>query len=374
MTAGDIKVTRFIVDPVTENQGVSAYEATVSNFAKDAIEMILSLDIYAYDEPSHPDRHLGYWNMKTKLSPGENHISVKLIYPDVTFEINGHSGQKVEPWVGGFKKTGPYMLGLHVYDPSIDGPSPAISSIEKMQFIQFNEDDLISETLKSWPGARQRVPGINTPDYLTGSSLTRVIKQFVDEQVPDECRVLDVGCGTKPYYPYFMTKNVDYTGVDLMPTPFADVVNSSEILPFGDGEFDVVISTQVFEHIPEPQATADEIYRVLKPGGVGLISAPLVWEPHDWPYDFWRYTPGGLEKLFAAFGDKEIKPNGSTIQGLIQQWNIFISRRWGKPYDPRFIRKTIFFVNNVFGKYFGKARNDYAMSPNYTIIVKKGGA
>jgi SAM-dependent methyltransferase len=73
-------------------------------------------------------------------------------------------------------------------------------------------------------------------------------------------------------------------------------------LPFAEGEFDYVLSDQVLEHIEgNPQAAIDETFRVLKPGGIAVHTTCFINPIHNYPGDFWRYTPDALKLLCRNF-------------------------------------------------------------------------
>jgi SAM-dependent methyltransferase len=117
-------------------------------------------------------------------------------------------------------------------------------------------------------------------------------------------RVLDIGCGHKPYRELF--PGSDYVGIDM---PFSygegsspDAWASAEGLPFKDGAFDCVVCTEVLEHLEGPARAVMETARVLRPGGCLLLSAPFMWPVHERPRDFFRFTRYGLESLLAAGG------------------------------------------------------------------------
>ena len=113
-------------------------------------------------------------------------------------------------------------------------------------------------------------------------------------------RVLDVGCGNKPY------KNLisysEYIGLEF-DTPEnrvakkADFFYDGKYLPFKDCEFDSILTTQVLEHVFTPEIFVAELYRVLKPGGVMLLTVPFIWNEHEEPFDFGRYSSFGLRAL-----------------------------------------------------------------------------
>ena len=111
-------------------------------------------------------------------------------------------------------------------------------------------------------------------------------------------RVLDVGCGIKPYLPYFEPYAAEYVGVDL-ENPAADLEGSVEALPVEDASFDLVLCTQVLEHVTDPDIAVRELHRVVAPGGRVLASTHGVQVYHPSPTDYWRWTHTGLERLFA---------------------------------------------------------------------------
>ncbi len=68
-------------------------------------------------------------------------------------------------------------------------------------------------------------------------------------------------------------KNLDYTTTDLL-SPLADVKADICNLPFGDNTYDVILCNHVLEHIPDDTKAMQELYRVLKPGGMGIFQIP----------------------------------------------------------------------------------------------------
>jgi SAM-dependent methyltransferase len=115
-------------------------------------------------------------------------------------------------------------------------------------------------------------------------------------------RLLDVGCGQKPYEPLFAPYAASYVGVDPVDNPRADLRGSVEALPVEDGSFDVVLCSQVLEHCDDPSQAVRELARVTAPGGRVLASTHGVMPYHPSPTDYWRWTHAGLEKLFLENG------------------------------------------------------------------------
>jgi SAM-dependent methyltransferase len=82
----------------------------------------------------------------------------------------------------------------------------------------------------------------------------------------------------------------------------ADVTYDGRTFPFGSGEFDAVFTSQVLEHVFDPDRFLGEIHRVLKTDGLLLLTVPFIWEEHEAPYDRQRYTSFGLRHVLSRAG------------------------------------------------------------------------
>jgi SAM-dependent methyltransferase len=141
--------------------------------------------------------------------------------------------------------------------------------------------------------------------------------------LPAGSRVLDAGAGTAPYRELFAAH--DYTTTDWANTPHpealqADVIAPIHDLPLEDGSFDAVICSEVVEHLDDPVAALVELRRVVRPGGTAWVTAPFVWEFHEEPYDFFRYTRHGLRGVLerAGFEAVEVEPFGGCFSTVAQ--------------------------------------------------------
>lgn len=88
-------------------------------------------------------------------------------------------------------------------------------------------------------------------------------------------------------------------------------------MPFADASFDGVVLTEVLEHCVNPRAAIAEVFRVLRPGGLLLVTSPFIWPDHrteDYA-DYWRFTEQGWGLLLRAFRDVVITPCAWTFEG-----------------------------------------------------------
>lgn len=121
-------------------------------------------------------------------------------------------------------------------------------------------------------------------------------------------RVLDVGCGRRPYEKSHFSGATEYIGTDyLSDRSHPDIVASAISLPFKAGVFDTVVSTEVLEHVPDPLSALKEMRRVMHPRGHLVLSAPYYWPRHEVPYDFFRYPYDGFLSLLERADLKVIR-------------------------------------------------------------------
>ncbi|MCS7007887.1 MAG: class I SAM-dependent methyltransferase [Thermoleophilia bacterium] len=148
---------------------------------------------------------------------------------------------------------------------------------------------------------RRLDPPRSMPTYAVRAPLVRWLAEEARRAHAElgRYRVLDVGCGVKPYAPLFTPYADAYVGVDPVESVHAELRGAVEDLPVEDASFDVVLCNQVLEHCEDPARAVAELRRVTAPGGRVLASTHGVMVFHPSPADHWRWTHTGLEKLFA---------------------------------------------------------------------------
>lgn len=120
-------------------------------------------------------------------------------------------------------------------------------------------------------------------------------------------KVLDVGSQdiNGCYRPIFEGLGCQYTGTDIVGGNNVDVITPFDRLAFDDQSFDVVVSGQTLEHAERPWQLAQEMARVLKPGGIVCWIAPWRFHVHRdelCPYDRWRILDDGMKVLMKEAG------------------------------------------------------------------------
>lgn len=138
-------------------------------------------------------------------------------------------------------------------------------------------------------------------------------------------KVVDIGCGNCPFEHLVDTAKAQYVGVDVVDADKWDYENSKIItydgkhLPFETASIDHFICTEVLEHVPDPNDLIADMHRVLKPGGLGIITIPWSARFHYKPYDYHRYTPSTLATLFAAFPNVTIVNRGTDVNAIVNK-------------------------------------------------------
>jgi SAM-dependent methyltransferase len=117
--------------------------------------------------------------------------------------------------------------------------------------------------------------------------------------------LFDFGAGGQPYRALFESKVLRYIAADVNPTPGLPLdikLIPGQAVPLETGSVDTVLSSQTLEHVPDPALYLRECRRLLRLGGVLILTAPMQWRHHEQPYDYYRFTRYGLEHLVTQAG------------------------------------------------------------------------
>jgi len=157
---------------------------------------------------------------------------------------------------------------------------------------------------------------------------------FVDDfffrairHVPAEADVLDIGGKRVSKRGLFNVEvyghKVKYVNIDSLTKP--DYLSDANNIDVSDNSFDCVILAEILEHVPNPMGVLQEAYRLLKPGGYALLSAPFNFHVHADPNDYGRYTDGWYKRTLFDVGFRNIE---IEKQGLFFATYLNMSRFW----------------------------------------------
>lgn len=139
-------------------------------------------------------------------------------------------------------------------------------------------------------------------------------------------KVIEIGSyyvngSVRPYVEWL--KPAQYIGVDIAEGPCVDeVCDSAQIVErFGEKSFDIVISTEMLEHVKDWRLIVNNLKRICKPGGIILIttrSRGFVY--HPFPYDLWRYEAEDMSEIFSDLNitalEKDTQAPGIFMKAL----------------------------------------------------------
>ena len=186
--------------------------------------------------------------------------------------------------------------------------------------------------------------------------------------------LLDIGCGEKPYEALLRPYVTRYVGFDHPETQHArdavDVWGTATDLPFPDRSFDTVVAFQVLEHVEDPAAMTREAFRILRPGGVFIVTTPFMHGVHEAPRDFYRYTEYGLRHLLttAGFDDIDIEATSGALMMLGLRFSYFLEKyRWPR---VRWIVNTLQVLAQALGAVLDRRFRDETDTVGYVTVAR----
>ncbi len=156
------------------------------------------------------------------------------------------------------------------------------------------------------------------------------------ERFPYEEPILDTCAGWEPNYyePLFLGKRYIKQDIQDFDPPCIDIIcDICDMKPISDESIGLVLNLESLEHLPYPQKAIDEIYRVLKPNGLLILTTVMHFKIHRVPKDYWRFTPEGLELLLRRFKilDCTLEGDSKRPKGVwITARKTLSPEEWGK--------------------------------------------
>lgn len=163
--------------------------------------------------------------------------------------------------------------------------------------------------------------------------MKKITRKYLDKKIGEYAttkKVLDIGCGGQPYASFFPNRIT----VDIAKHRNPDILADAQSLPLKEASYEFVLCTEMLEHVEDPQKVINEIYRVLKEGGVCILTTRFVYPLHDIPHDYHRFTKYTLQKMFQTFAYYEVEAETesfSAIAALLQRLVFQSKLRLNKP-------------------------------------------
>ena len=160
---------------------------------------------------------------------------------------------------------------------------------------------------------------ISLAKKISRRELHRSIASFIAE-VPSGSKILNIGSGgtiMKEIEKNLKHRDISVQSTDIDPDRKPDFVDDITDTKLQPDSFDYIVCAEVIEHVTQPQPAADNLLRILKPGGRCLVSTPYIFPTHDAPHDYFRYTEFGLRLLFLKFELVELKAKTTWWETLL---------------------------------------------------------
>jgi SAM-dependent methyltransferase len=104
-----------------------------------------------------------------------------------------------------------------------------------------------------------------------------------------------------------------HIGCDIQPGVGVDRIEDVHALTFEDATVGTVVCLETLEHVADPIRAVSEMHRVLRAGGLLAISSVMFFPIHEHPWDLWRFTPQGFERLLEPFESKIVLAHGYEL-------------------------------------------------------------
>lgn len=186
-----------------------------------------------------------------------------------------------------------------------------------------------------------------------------------------DARILDYGCGESPYR-RFCPQDCQYIGADLPGNPAADVtIGDDGRLTLDDACCDLVLSTQVLEHVTDPAVYLQECQRILKPGGTLILTTHGLMFRHPVPRDLWRWTLDGLKLLVEKQGLAVAAEEGLMGLSPTALW-LILCDLMGRV--PRGLRRIVVIAFNLLIYASDRLTSDASRRDNacvYLLVVRR---
>ncbi len=214
---------------------------------------------------------------------------------------------------------------------------------------------------------------------LVTKKITREKLDLFLKKHSTESKTLDIGCGNTPYVSYFPNS----VTIDVSKLRKPAILADAHCLPFKNASFEVILCTEVLEHLKEPQWAIDEMERVLLDGGKLVLTTRFIFPLHDTPGDYYRFTKYGLRYLLRNWERVEIEEETSTIGSIaVLLQRIGLQSNFRFPFleiFPYIMARVLlcldfmikFLTREEYGVFYEKIPEKGIMTSGYYVIAEK---
>ncbi len=199
--------------------------------------------------------------------------------------------------------------------------------------------------------------------------------------------VLDAGAGNCLYEALFAGKRYQSTDLGQTAKSYGRLSYYCNLasVPVRDNTYRMIVCTQTLEHVTDPLRVLGELYRALAPGGELWLSAPLFYEEHEVPYDFFRYTRFGLSHLLERCGFQvvSLEPLEGYFGTLSYQLDLACQSlprsvrhndslgKWAAWPLFLLLKPSFYVLSLIFGHLDVNWKVNAGLCKNYTVVARK---
>jgi SAM-dependent methyltransferase len=320
----------------------------------------LAVDLYSHLRESHPETHLGYWVFT--LPAGDAHNTIRLdfttIGPASVWRETSSGGREpaADSWSNPDYRFDPVVgIQLVLRDPK--------GSVRENRFVTATVAD--PEVLRSYYGRVHASHGYTPTEpflFELHAAMLEKLDAIFRARIPQGARVLDAGCGRslfteiRKHWPFMIVAaDVDHDLLRERRAEFPDVhwaVAPAHPLAFVDRSFDAVFAGELIEHLPDPRQALVEFRRVLKPGGLLVLTTPNrrrlanVVDQSERPYSpdhLSELSYDEVESLLGQEGFEIVQSTGLHLELLLNWFSAQpkldrLQRRWNRPWAVPLMR------------------------------------
>lgn len=188
-------------------------------------------------------------------------------------------------------------------------------------------------------------------------------------------KMLDIGCGNKPYYGIFKNKVDIYVGIDKF-SKYADIKEDFFKAKISDNNYDTILCTQVLEHVENPQELLIKMNKILKRKGILIMTIPFIGSLHEVPTDYFRFTKYSIEKLLtkAGFEIKYIKEEGNWISSISNLACFYLEstlNRFFLRYPKKILLLVVQYLSYIAASLPSRITKPDSCPINYIVVANK---